>query len=290
MIWASWPQLVGSADVPEEPRSKTARTSPASQRRLMAYLRPADVCKAPAPILPLQVLSQQGPGRGQVSGSRIGGPCLPQIEERQGLQAGRPGTASTVLTSSSTTVKNDGVMDGVASWAHPLLSPPSRFSHDFRPSGLILQGLPRTRLVRRMFKVSPCWRRQAFSRSGRRGRSLAGTPDRGHIAGTDGTYAVGTRDLRLTDATPDTLAPVPGTRRELMVWIWYPTSLGQSAAAVDDYLPGHVRVAVEHALPALISRFLTRDLSKVHAHSLRAPTCHRISGRTPWWSPSGRFS
>jgi hypothetical protein len=30
----------GSADVPVELRTKTARTSPATQRRLMAYLRP----------------------------------------------------------------------------------------------------------------------------------------------------------------------------------------------------------------------------------------------------------
>jgi len=41
-----------------------------------------------------------------------------------------------------------------------------------------------------------------------------------------GPYAVGRVTYVWTDATPDTLAPVPGTRRELMVWIWYPTSLG----------------------------------------------------------------
>src|SRR4030088_1608643 len=42
------------------------------------------------------------------------------------------------------------------------------------------------------------------------------------------------------DANLDTLAPVPGTKRELLVWIWYPSTHGQSAAA-DDYLPAPLR-------------------------------------------------
>ncbi|MBI1876336.1 MAG: hypothetical protein HYS05_20930 [Acidobacteria bacterium] len=80
-----------------------------------------------------------------------------------------------------------------------------------------------------------------------------------------GLFAVGRETYVWTDGTPDTLAPVPATRRELMVWIWYPTTAAQSAATIDDYLSGPLRAAVEGARPALISRFLTRDLSKVHA-------------------------
>ena len=70
------------------------------------------------------------------------------------------------------------------------------------------------------------------------------------------------------DEKLDTLAPVPGTKREVLVWIWYPTAAGQSAA-IDDYLPAPLRTEVERSSGALISKFLTRDLSKVHAHSLR---------------------
>jgi dienelactone hydrolase len=70
------------------------------------------------------------------------------------------------------------------------------------------------------------------------------------------------------DATLDTLAPVPGTKRELLVWIWYPSAAGPSAA-MDDYLPAPLRAAVERARGPLISKFLTRDLSQVHAHSIR---------------------
>jgi len=70
------------------------------------------------------------------------------------------------------------------------------------------------------------------------------------------------------DQTLDTLAPVPRTKRELLVWIWYPSAAEQSVA-MDDYVPAQMRAAVEGASGPLISKFLTRDLSKVHAHSIR---------------------
>jgi hypothetical protein len=88
-----------------------------------------------------------------------------------------------------------------------------------------------------------------------------------------GTFAVGRAiyDWK-DDATPDALAPVPGTRRELLVWIWYPSET-QSAAA-DDYIPAQMRAAAARVRrPATIlgSLFglLTRDVSKVHGHSVR---------------------
>ena len=83
-----------------------------------------------------------------------------------------------------------------------------------------------------------------------------------------GAFAVGRAIYDWADdVAVDTLAPVPGTKRELLVWIWYPAA-GQSAA-IDDYLPVPLRAEVERSSGALISRFLTRDLSKVHAHSTR---------------------
>src|SRR3984893_2602699 len=70
------------------------------------------------------------------------------------------------------------------------------------------------------------------------------------------------------DQAVDTLAPVPGTKRELLVWIWYPAATGQSAT-MDEYLPAPSRTAVQRQRGVLFTQFLTRDLSKVHAHSLR---------------------
>jgi predicted dienelactone hydrolase len=77
------------------------------------------------------------------------------------------------------------------------------------------------------------------------------------------------------DATPDTLAPVPGTKRELLVWIWYPAA-GPPGAAVDDYLPAQVRAPARPVVSPLKFRLLsrvfgllTRDISRVHTHSTR---------------------
>src|SRR6202023_179003 len=68
------------------------------------------------------------------------------------------------------------------------------------------------------------------------------------------------------DAGVDTLAPVPGTKRELLVWIWYPSAPGP-AAAVDDYVPAGMWGEGEP--PAGPLSLVTRDLSKVHGHSAR---------------------
>lgn len=78
------------------------------------------------------------------------------------------------------------------------------------------------------------------------------------------------------DAQSDPLAPVPGTRRELLVWIWYPAAAGQSAAMMDDYVPTSLRAPAPPSGGPLISRLLiqglgllTRDSSKVRSHSAR---------------------
>jgi dienelactone hydrolase len=82
-----------------------------------------------------------------------------------------------------------------------------------------------------------------------------------------GTFAVGRAVYDWADnETVDTLAPVPGTKRELLVWIWYPSAAGQSAA-MDDYVPAQMRAAAGPSGGLL--RLLTRDLSKVHARSIR---------------------
>jgi len=82
-----------------------------------------------------------------------------------------------------------------------------------------------------------------------------------------GPFAVGRAIYDWTDDTKlDTLAPVPGTKWELLVWMWYPSTAVQSVA-VDDYLPASMRAAAGPAGGPL--RLLTRDLSKVHGHSVR---------------------
>jgi dienelactone hydrolase len=85
-----------------------------------------------------------------------------------------------------------------------------------------------------------------------------------------GPFAVGRVIYDWTDeVTVDTLAPVLGTKRELLVWIWYPATAGQSGAYAGDYMPVPLRAPASRARGPLPFRLLTRDLSKVHGHSLR---------------------
>lgn len=90
-----------------------------------------------------------------------------------------------------------------------------------------------------------------------------------------GPFAVGRAIYDWTDEkTVDTLAPVAATKRELLVWIWYPAE-AKRASAPDDYLPAQVRAPSRQASGPLLFRILsrvfellTRDVSKVHGHSL----------------------
>ena len=73
----------------------------------------------------------------------------------------------------------------------------------------------------------------------------------------------------IDDVHADALAPLPGTKRELLVWIWYPAAPRQPSQVVEDYLPAPWRTALERQLGVLLGHFLTRDLSRVRAHSIR---------------------
>src|ERR1700674_400771 len=64
-------------------------------------------------------------------------------------------------------------------------------------------------------------------------------------------------------------APPPGTKRELLAWIWFPAAPRQPSQAFDDYLPAPWRTALERQSGALLTNVLTRDLSRVRAHSIR---------------------
>ncbi|HKN32423.1 MAG TPA: hypothetical protein VJX16_04190 [Terriglobales bacterium] len=69
------------------------------------------------------------------------------------------------------------------------------------------------------------------------------------------------------DQTLDPLAPA-GVKRELLVWVWYPAAQPSTGKIGAEYVPDTTRKAVERDRGPLLN-LLTRDLSKVHTHSLR---------------------
>jgi dienelactone hydrolase len=86
-----------------------------------------------------------------------------------------------------------------------------------------------------------------------------------------GQFAVGRATyIWVNNAQAEELAPSPGTKRELVVWIWYPSTAAQSAAAAE-YLPAPWRTALAQHSGVLMSQLFTRDLSLVRAHSILAP-------------------
>ncbi len=86
-----------------------------------------------------------------------------------------------------------------------------------------------------------------------------------------GHFAVGrTTFTWVNNAETDELAPAAGAKREVVAWIWYPSAAGTSAAPAE-YLPAPWRVALEQHSGALMSQFLTRDLSLVRTHSTSDP-------------------
>lgn len=87
-----------------------------------------------------------------------------------------------------------------------------------------------------------------------------------------GPFAVGRVVYDWTDtAAVDSLAPVPGTRRELLVWIWYPAAPkpGQFALVTDQYWPEALKPRTALPRGPLVFSLLTRDLANVHGHSAR---------------------
>ena len=86
-----------------------------------------------------------------------------------------------------------------------------------------------------------------------------------------GSFGVGRAIQDWTDDTAsDALAPTPGTRRELLVWIWYPSAPRQPTA-MGEYLPARLRLNAKDAGGGNIWTLLTRDASKVRGHSAPDP-------------------
>ena len=86
-----------------------------------------------------------------------------------------------------------------------------------------------------------------------------------------GHFTVGrTTYAWVNNAETDELAPSPGAKREVVVWIWYPSAAGTSAAPAE-YLPAPWRTAIEQHSGVLMTQFLTRDSSLVRTHSTSDP-------------------
>lgn len=85
-----------------------------------------------------------------------------------------------------------------------------------------------------------------------------------------GPFGVGRAEYVWTDAAhTDPMAPQPGTKRELLTWIWYPAAPLQPNQTFDDYLPAPWRSAIERQMGVVLAQLLTRDLSRVRTHTVR---------------------
>ena len=86
-----------------------------------------------------------------------------------------------------------------------------------------------------------------------------------------GRFAVGrTSYWWVNEAQVDDLAPASNEKREVVVWIWYP-SAGSESIAPTEYLPSAWHEPRARSAGVLLSKFLTRDPAVVHVHSLSHP-------------------
>jgi len=67
----------------------------------------------------------------------------------------------------------------------------------------------------------------------------------------------------------DPFASSPDQRRELVVWLWYPAQ-ADPKATYAAYLPGPWAAALAAHAGVLLTTFLNRDPTQVHAHGLEA--------------------
>jgi predicted dienelactone hydrolase len=82
-----------------------------------------------------------------------------------------------------------------------------------------------------------------------------------------GPFAVSRTTYVWSDPSHSDPLALPGSKRELFVWIWYPAEPRQPSQTLDDYLPAPWRAAVEHQRG--VTKFLSRDLSRIRVNSIR---------------------
>jgi len=82
-----------------------------------------------------------------------------------------------------------------------------------------------------------------------------------------GNYGIGRITYEWSDtARIDTLASEPGTRRELFLWVWYPTTKNNTNST-SEYIPEEWRKAISER-QGRFARFFRKKLSKIHAFSV----------------------
>jgi dienelactone hydrolase len=82
-----------------------------------------------------------------------------------------------------------------------------------------------------------------------------------------GPFKVGRSTYVWTDETrANPFAPVPSTRQELAIWIWYPAAITPSAKP-SEYFPASWRRALEQHQGLLLTKLLSRDLARIRTHS-----------------------
>lgn len=96
-----------------------------------------------------------------------------------------------------------------------------------------------------------------------------------------GSYAVGRVTYHWVDPSRiDSLAPVAGQKRELIVWIWYPAAPTTSAQPAE-YQPAPLRNAVGREQGTVMSKFFTRDPALVRSHSFADADVSPAQGTYP---------
>jgi dienelactone hydrolase len=84
-----------------------------------------------------------------------------------------------------------------------------------------------------------------------------------------GPFTVGRKTYVWSDAAQaEPMAPQPGTKREILAWVWYPAATRTPSQTIADYLPAPWRMALKRQSSVLLTAFLARDLSRVRAHSI----------------------
>ncbi|MFN7995065.1 MAG: hypothetical protein U0Q18_15765 [Bryobacteraceae bacterium] len=83
-----------------------------------------------------------------------------------------------------------------------------------------------------------------------------------------GLFAVGRTTYTWTNQSEaDEFAPSPGSKRQVLVWVWYPAAHSQRDVPAE-YLPARWRAALRERLGFLMRSFLKRDPSLVRAHGV----------------------
>ena len=96
---------------------------------------------------------------------------------------------------------------------------------------------------------------------------------RGHQTGITlptptGPFAVGRATYAWTnEAETEELAISPGSKRQVLVWVWYPAT-GSQPRVPTEYLPARWRAALAERQGVFMRSFFKRDPALVHTHSL----------------------